>query len=362
MNESRNENEEIQVTHRVQVEITGKSIIRLLLGLLLAYAAIRLWPIFKVLVLAILIAVALYPTVRWADRKGWPQWAGQLLAVATLFLVVVGCFVVIGPIVFHQLAALGDNLPRLRDQIIAQLPASGPVHQALQNSMSPGTVADSRLMLQKALVLIEATVGGLVYVIVVMALAVYLLVDGPRALRWLILYFPVAVREKVSEALAQVSRLISSYVAGQFLISSFCAVYVFLVLSILGVPMALLLGIVAGICDILPIIGFFIAVFLAMAMGFAISPSTAVLIFVLYGAYHLFENFFIVPRVYGRKLKLSKLAVPLAVAAGGLLAGVVGAIAVLPIVAAYPVVERLWLAPKLGPDTVKAHEERSPAQ
>ncbi len=359
MNEGHKNNEEIQVTHRVQVEVTGKSIIRLLLGLLLAYAATVLWPIFKLLILAILIAVALYPMVRWAERKGWPLWAGHLLAVALLLVIVAGCFVVIGPMVFHQMAALGDNLPKLRDQIIAQLPAASPMRQALQNSMSPGTVADSRLMLQKALVLIEATLGGLVYVIVVMALAVYLLVDGPRALRWLILYFPVAQREKLSEALAQMSHLISSYVAGQLLISTFCAAYLFTVLSILGVPMALLLAIVAGICDILPIIGFFIAVFLAMAMGFAISPTTALLIFVLYGAYHLFENFFIVPRVYGRKLNLSKLAVPLAVAAGGMLAGVVGAIAVLPIVAAYPVVERLWLAPKLAPDAVKAHEERS---
>ena len=81
------------------------------------------------------------------------------------------------------------------------------------------------------------------------------------------------------------------------------------------------------------------------------------LILVLYGAYHLFENFVVVPRVYGKKLKLSKLAVLLAVAAGGLVAGVVGAIAALPVVAAYPVVERLWLAPRLPPDTVKAHEE-----
>ena len=121
--------------------------------------------------------------------------------------------------------------------------------------------------------------------------------------------------------------------------------------------MALLLGIVAGICDILPIIGFFIAVFLAMVMGLTVSPTTAVLIFLFYGAYHLFENFYIVPRVYGKKLRLSKLAVPLAVAAGGLVGGLVGAIAVLPIVAAYPVIERLWLASRLEPDTVKAHEE-----
>jgi len=185
-----------------------------------------------------------------------------------------------------------------------------------------------------------------------------LMADGLRAIKWLIVFFPAGEREKISQALGQISHLISSYVTGQFFISVLAATYLFIVLKLLGVPMALLVGIFAGICDILPIIGFFLAVFLAMAMGLANSPTTAALIFVFYGAYHLFENFFIVPRVYGKKLRLSKLAVPLAVAAGGLVAGVVGAIAVLPIVAAYPVVERLWLAGKFEPDTVKSHEER----
>lgn len=349
------------VTHRVQIEISWKSILRLLFGAVLSYMAILLWPIVKLLILAVLIAVALYPIVRWTERRRWPRWTGLILATVVLLVVVVGCFAVVAPLGFRQMATVGESLPRLRDQIIAHLPPSGPVHDALQKSMGPETVADSRLVLQNALAMVKTTLGGVVYFIMLIALAVYLLVDGPRAIKWLIVFFPVAERDKIAQALVQISRLISAYVSGQVLISFFCAAYLFLILTLLGVPMALLLGIVAGICDVLPIIGFFVAVFLAMAMGLTVSPTTAVLVFVCYGAYHLFENVFIVPRVYGRKLRLSKLAVPLAVAAGGLLGGVIGAIAVLPLVAAYPVVERLWLASKLEPDTLKAHDEEGTA-
>ena len=355
MNDTLDEKEALQVTHRVQIEIGWGSIFRLCLAVLLAYLAIMLWPIFKLLILAILMAVALHPLVDWVVRKGGPRWLGLLLATATVVVVLVGCFAIIAPIGFRQMGALGENLPHLRQQIIAQMPGTGPVRQALENGMSPGTVADSRLLLERMLRLLEMTIGGLVYVVVVVALATYLLADGPRALRWLIVFVPEAQRGKISQALRQIYRLISSYVAGQFFISVLAATYLFVVLWLLGVPMALLLGIVAGFCDILPVIGFFIAVFLAMVIGLTISPATALLILALYGAYHLFENFFIVPRVYGKTLKLSKLAVPLAVAAGGVVAGVVGAIAVLPLVAAYPVVERLWLAHKLAPDTLKAH-------
>ncbi len=346
-----------QEPNRLYLDISWRSIFRVIVACLLVYIGLLLAPILKLLVLAVLIAVALHPLVRWAERKGLPSWAGQLTAATVLLLIVLCCFVILAPLLFHQIAALGDSLPRLREQILAQLPPSGPVRQALENSMSPGTVADSRLILQRGLLLVETTVSGVVYFVVVLALAFYLLADGSRALKWLIVFFPADQREKISHALGQVSRLVSSYVTGQCLISALAAVYLTVVLSLLGVPMALLLGIVAGICDILPIIGFFVAVFLSMMMAFTVSPLMAAVVFVLYGAYHLFENFFIVPRVYGKKLKLSKLAVPLAVAAGGLVGGVVGAIAVLPLVAAYPVIEKLWLAARLEPDTLKEHEQ-----
>ncbi len=349
MNDTRNAQE-------VRVEITWKSVFRVLVGVLLANVAMTLLPIVKGLVLAILIAVAFYPVVRWTCRRGWPRWLGVLLASAALTTIVVGCFAIIGPIVFSQAASLGENLPKLREQIISQLPPSGVFRQALENGMNSGTVADSRLLLQKALLFLETTAGGLFSFVVVLVLAVYLIADGSRTLNWLIVFFPIAQRRKISETLSQIGALISAYVMGQFLVSACAAAYLFLLLTTLSVSKALLLGILAGILDVVPIIGFFVAVSLAMLMGLAVSPTTALLIFVLYGAYHLFENFFLIPKVYGRKLKLSKLAVPLAVTAGGLIAGVVGAVAVLPLVAAYPVVERLWLAPRLAPDTVKAHE------
>ncbi len=332
-----------QVTHRVQIEISWKSILRLLLALVVTYALILLWPIVELVVVASLIAVALYPIKLRVERRGWPKWAGLTVASAILLLLTVGSLAVIAPVAFRQINMLGDNLPKLREQILAQLPPSGLIRDALQRSMTPGTVADSRLVLERGLAVAETTVGGFIRFIVVVILAVYFMVDGPRAIRRMILFFPIAERGKVAEALAEVSHLIFSYLAGQFLISCLAATFMFLVLSFLGVPMALLLGVVAGICDVLPIVGFFIAVVLAMALGLTVSTSTAGLIFVFYGAYHLFENLYILPKVYGKKLKLPKSAVPLAVVAGGLLAGVVGAIVALPLVAAYPVIERLWL-------------------
>lgn len=356
MKEMMNKQQEQTLTHRFQIEIGWRTIVRLLLAVLLTYTVVLLWPMLKLLTLAFLIAIILQPIVVGVRRKGGPHWLGLLLATATLVTLMVGCLAIVAPIVLRQMATLGESLPRLTQQIISQLPPSGPIRQALENAMSPGTVTDSRLFLERMLVVAETTLGGLFYSVMVAALAVYLLVEGPGASKWLLLFLPPSQREKVSQAFGEISRLVCAYAAGQGLVSVLCAAYLFLVLTLLGVPMAPLLGIVAGICDILPIIGFFIAVLLAMAMGLTVSPLTAALVFAFYGAYHLFENAYIVPKVYGKKLRISKLAVPLAAAAGGILGGVVGAIAALPLVAAYPVIEKLWLASKLEPDALKARE------
>ena len=65
---------------------------------------------------------------------------------------------------------------------------------------------------------------------------------------------------------------------------------------------------------------------------------------VAYLAYHLLETYFLLPRIYGNKLKISTLSVLLALLVGGRLQGIIGAVLVLPLVAAYPIIERHWLA------------------
>src|SRR4051812_37083000 len=76
----------------------------------------------------------------------------------------------------------------------------------------------------------------------------------------------------------------------------------------------------------------------------------------LYLAYHPIENYLIVPKVYGNRLRLSDLVVLLSVLAGSYLAGIPGAILVLPLVAAYPTLERIWLADYVGRETIAKHE------
>jgi predicted PurR-regulated permease PerM len=144
-------------------------------------------------------------------------------------------------------------------------------------------------------------------------------------------------------------------VLGQVITSLLSFFYVLGLLTVLKVPAALLLAVLAGLFDVLPVLGFFLAVVPAMLFALKVSEPTALIVFAGYIAYHAIENYFIVPAVYGSRLRISTFVVLLSLLAAGLLAGIEGAIAALPIVASYPIIEKIWLRRYVGETTLKEH-------
>ena len=131
--------------------------------------------------------------------------------------------------------------------------------------------------------------------------------------------------------------------------------FVFVALTLLGVPAALLLALLAGIFDFVPVLGFLCSSIPAVVLALSVSPLVALIVAALYVGYHLIENYYIGPKVYGGRLRLSHLAVILAFAVGAEVGGIVGAVLALPVAAMYPVVERVWLKDYLGRDAVETH-------
>jgi predicted PurR-regulated permease PerM len=116
------------------------------------------------------------------------------------------------------------------------------------------------------------------------------------------------------------------------------------------------LAVIAGVCDVIPVLGILLATVPAVVLAFAVSPGAAVTVLVAYVGYHLFETYFLLPRIYGNRLKISSLSVLLAILVGGKLQGILGAVLVLPLVAAYPIVERHWLRGYLADRVLTDHK------
>jgi len=103
-------------------------------------------------------------------------------------------------------------------------------------------------------------------------------------------------------------------------------------------------------------VGFFLACAPAMVMAATQSVTLSLAMIPIYGGYHILENYFVGPRIYGGRLQLSNVAVLVAFAIGAALGGVVGALLAMPIAATYPTIEKLWLRDQLGDDVVAEHE------
>ncbi|HTL17769.1 MAG TPA: AI-2E family transporter, partial [Patescibacteria group bacterium] len=290
---------------RLRFEITWTTIFKVLIGVLIAFAAVKLWPVIQLLTISILLSVVLYRIVAWTCRKNWPRWTGIVLATMALLLVIASLFGLIIPMVSREASKLPTNLPKIQEQVLSRLPQNGPIGNLVHQGLDSATAADSQRMVGKGLAMLKATAGGLIDLVVVFALVIYMIVDGPRTLKWWIAFFPHEQRSRVSKGLEEIGARIVAYVTGQFIVSILFATYTSILLSILRVPMALLLGVLAGMVDILPIIGILIALVPAGLMALTVSPTTALIVSAAYLAYHGVEDYLIVPKVYGKKLKIS---------------------------------------------------------
>merc|ERR1712183_269803 len=98
---------------KVEVQISWSSVTKVLLGIFAAFLAIRLWPLFQLLFVALLIAVTLWPLRRWTHQKGWPDWVGVALSTLILFSVAVLFAGVVVPALTAQVGTLIERLPTL---------------------------------------------------------------------------------------------------------------------------------------------------------------------------------------------------------------------------------------------------------
>jgi predicted PurR-regulated permease PerM len=324
---------------QVEFTISWTAIAKLLLAILVAYLLVRLWPLIELLLLALLIAIAFNPLVHWTYKHNWPHWALVLVSAAILFGFVALLVTILIPTFTGQGGSLIQSLPSLRDQWAAMLPQSGPVREIANQFLSSPELGNPEPLLKQFFAVLTVALTGVVQFFLVLIVAIYFIADG----------------RKMDSAAAEITSVVGHYIVGQVITSVLCGLFAFIVLALFRVPNAGFLAIIAAIFDVLPLIGFFLFTIPAMAMALTVSPGTALLVGAFYGAYHLFENYFIVPKVYGNRLRLSTLTVLISCLAAGMIAGVIGIIIVLPAVASYPVLERYWLRPHLEPDTVQKH-------
>ncbi len=164
-------------------------------------------------------------------------------------------------------------------------------------------------------------------------LALYLLIDRDRLRGGLFALVPRRRHVRLSRILLGLETIVGGYMRGQLITSALITVFTFAVLTALGVPNAIAFAVFAGLTDVLPYIGGLLATGTAVIAALGQGTTAAVVALALLVVYQEFESRFIVPRVYGRVLRLPSTIVIVSLLAGGKLMGILGALLALPIAA-----------------------------
>ena len=339
----------------LELRIPWATLLKVAVAVLLAWACKRLLPFLELLLFAALIAIALSPVLKaLEERRVTRGKAVSLLAAGVVALCCSFAFFVLPPLV-SQVEEMWKTLPALRRSTAHSLESGGLGARVVLPLLDLAHGPEVDAWLARPLVwgppAFEAAGGA----VVVVVLSLYLLLDGQKVVAWLLAYAPRAHRRRTGDMVPELFSVIQAYTTGQLISSLLFAVFAVVVLTATGVPGVLPLALLAALCDVIPVAGIIAVTGVTALSALTVSPATALLVGLLFITYHLFEAYVLLPRLYGNRLRLSTLTVLLAILGGGILGGIPGAILALPLVAAYPVVEKHWLDEWLHPDAVADH-------
>jgi predicted PurR-regulated permease PerM len=338
------------------------TLIKVFLSLVILIAIKTLAPLIMTLVLASLIAVSIAPLVYGLERRGFKKSWSVVIISAFFTLVIIGFLAAVVPSLVSQFSDFLADLPKLKIKILETLSPSSPLRPIFERGLSNRATSLRNIEFEPLFNAGHVVLGGFSEVVLIFIFSVYLVLDGEGVFNWVSAFFSEENQIKLKTTAKEMAPIIFAYISGQVITSGLSFVYVLIALLSLDVPGALLLATLAGVFDVIPVLGFFLAVIPAMVFALTKSTSTAILVFLLYVLYHGIENYFIVPAVYGKRLRVSGFVVILTLIAAGLLAGFEGAIAALPIVASYPIIERTWLKKFVGKNTVTEHAVHKPGK
>lgn len=322
----------------------------LVIGLLLATLLVLrvLWLTRDLLIwllVALFLAMALNPAVERVQRLGVRR---RGLAVAIVFgaafLLVVGVAATLVPTLVREVNDFADAVPGYVHDLtkgkgkLGFLERDYQIVEKARRAIEKSGVAGVLGLSSTALSVTRSIFNAIVATITITFLTLFMLLEGPAWVERFYGLLPERSRPRWRRIGRDIYRSVGGYVTGNLAISVIAGAGATVVLLILDVPFAFALGLVVGLFDLIPLAGATIAAVIVSTVGFLDATTSGIVLVVYFVVYQQIENQIIQPLVYGKTVRLSPLAVLVAVLAGAEIAGVIGALGAIPIAAAFQVV------------------------
>jgi predicted PurR-regulated permease PerM len=334
------------------IQISSRTIV-LAIALCLAVYLIALMPdiVFLALVSLILTA-ALSPAVEWIIRRAR---APRPLAVLLVFLLLLSGFALLGLIVVPTLLAqaqtLVGNLPGYVSKVqlsyaftrniqphLAWLPDINAIARTLQTRLSG--------WLETSLGWLGKVFGVFFTIFVILISTFYMLLDAKRLKAGALQLIPPDHRPLLEAQLDPIASRLGGYVSGVLLSITFLVVYLAVALTLAGEPLALVLAILAGVCEIIPTLGSILGAIPAILVALTVSWQTALVVLAIFLGGNVIQGNLVAPLLYSRSVDVPPIMILFALLIGGTLMGIPGAIIAVPLMAVIQVlVQNLYIEP-----------------
>lgn len=346
-----------------------------LLTLVGAYLIYELGEILIVLFFAILFASAIRPYVVALQRRGIPQAAAILFIYLLFFAFILGALLLVLPPLVNLTVDFFTNelLVTQINQLLRRLTFFGrrefqialPRLEIPEYLLTWAAETAEETARQQALPVAQNTLFFLGQAVLAFVMGFYWLTSHNEIQRLLLRIAPLHHRPDVELIWNDVEQTLGAYVRGQMILMAIIGIVSYLGLWVLGIPYALALGAIAGLMEVIPVLGPILGAIPAIMVATTISPPLGLIVAIYYIVVQQVEGNILVPKVMQENVGMNPLLVLLALTAGAALYGVVGAIVAIPLVGALQVlVNRLLIQPAIEraeDEAAQADVESGPA-
>jgi predicted PurR-regulated permease PerM len=332
------------------------------IGIILAVAIVLavIWISRQVLtwvVVAVFLALALNPAVDALEKRGLRRG----LAAGVAFLAVIAGLVALGalfiPTLVNETRGFATALPDYINDVsegrgpLGRLSEKYQVADRVREAIRNGGGAQSLFGLSgTAVAVTKSIITFIVATVTIAFMTFFMLLEGPAWMERLYGLLPERNRDTWRDIGSQIYGTVGGYVTGNLLISVIAGATTTIVLLIMGVPYAVALGLVVAILDLIPLAGATLAAIIVGAVAFIHSIPAGIVVLAYFIVYQQIENHLLQPLVYSRTVRLSPLAILISVLIGAKVAGVLGALAAIPVAGTIQVLLLAWLKARRGRD------------
>ncbi len=317
--------------------------------LVLVFVALLFWLLYRfyqvvfILFIAIVIGTVIRPAVTWFHGRGLSRIAGVILVYVLLLVFFIGFVLLLFPMIVEQGATIAAAVPgyyqslrewmvnvpnplivRFSEFLPAKMPVLAPIQQTGQQMLaSAGQAFGYVALAAKSIFMVTA----------ILLLAFHWTLEGPRTIQSLLLLIPKSQRDGIGELILAMENKVGYYIVGQGVLCLVIGIMALVAYLLIGLPNALVLALVAGVMEAVPMVGPLLGAIPAAIIALSIAPSKLIWVIVASIVIQQVENSLLVPRVMRKAVGVNPFVSLLALFAFSSLLGLAGALMAIPIAA-----------------------------